>query len=444
MKRSCQYVSWGRYPKPPPTTETYRYYWTDQPLPATTHTLLPYGNGRSYGDCCLNGEEALIDMRPLDRFLSFNPETGILRCEAGTLLADILSTVVPHGWFLPVTPGTRFVTVGGAIANDVHGKNHHRTGTFGSHVRNLVLRRSDLGIVQCSQTENQQLFHATIAGLGLTGLILRAEIQLRPITNPGIHVETIRFPNLDGFFDLSIESDRDYEYTVAWIDCLARGRSLGRGHFIRGNHATPPEKLPPSPGKTWSFPVELPFPLINTWSLKAFNSLYYRKQLVQARHTFIHYEPFFYPLDGIRYWNRIYGRQGFLQYQCAVPTASAQESIRVLLEAIASAGKGSFLSVLKVFGNRPSPGMLSFPRPGVTLALDFPNEGQPTLDLLDQLDLIVAGAGGAVYPAKDARMSANHFQEYFPRWKEFESLMDPRFSSSFWRRVARATSCATS
>jgi FAD/FMN-containing dehydrogenase len=172
--------------------------------------------------------------------------------------------------------------------------------------------------------------------------------------------------------------------------------------------------------------------------------LYYRKQLVQARHTFIHYEPFFYPLDGIRYWNRIYGRQGFLQYQCAVPTASAQESIRVLLEAIASAGKGSFLSVLKVFGNRPSPGMLSFPRPGVTLALDFPNEGQPTLDLLDQLDLIVAGAGGAVYPAKDARMSANHFQEYFPRWKEFESLMDPRFSSSFWRRVARATSCATS
>ena len=444
MKHSYQYVSWGRYPKIPPAAEAYRYYWTDQPLPTTTHTLLPYGNGRSYGDCCLNGKEALIDMRPLDRFLSFNPETGILRCEAGTLLADILSTVVPHGWFLPVTPGTRFVTVGGAIANDVHGKNHHRTGTFGSHVRNLVLRRSDLGIVQCSQKENQQLFHATIAGLGLTGLILQAEIQLRPITNPGIHVETIRFPNLDGFFDLSIESDRDNEYTVAWIDCLARGRSLGRGHFIRGNHATSQEKLPPSPGKTWSFPVELPFPLVNTWSLKAFNSLYYRKQLVQTRHTYIHYEPFFYPLDGIRYWNRIYGRQGFLQYQCAVPTTSARESIRVLLETIASARKGSFLSVLKVFGNRPSPGMLSFPRPGVTLALDFPNEGQPTLDLLDQLDLIVAGAGGAVYPAKDARMSANHFQEYFPRWKEFESLVDPRFSSSFWRRVTRATSCATS
>ena len=430
------YPSWGRYPKAMPAA-VFRAHWEDEPLPNSPHSLLPYGNGRSYGDSCLNGGGALLDMRGLDRALSFDRSTGVLRCEAGVLLADILALVVPMGWFLPVTPGTRFVTVGGAIANDVHGKNHHRTGTFGQHVLRLALQRSDRGTLLCSPTENPELFHATMGGLGLTGAILWAEIRLRPIANAGVDFETIRFANLDAFFDLSEESDRDYEYTVAWIDCLARGKSLGRGLFIRGNHAPPQESLPLPPRRTRTFPVDLPFPLVNAWSLRTFNGLYYRKQMARTRRVISHYEPFFYPLDSILHWNRLYGRRGFLQYQCVVSPDSAKESIRALLETIATAKSGSFLAVLKVFGDRRSPGLLSFPRPGATLALDFPNQGQRTLDLLDQLDKIVVSASGAVYPAKDARMSGDHFQRYFPRWEEFQRYIDPRLSSSFWRRVMR-------
>ncbi len=428
------YVSWGRYPKAIPAA-VHRVHWTDELLPNTTCSLLPYGNGRSYGDSCLNDGGVLLDMRDLNRMLSFDRSTGVLRCEAGVLLADILVLAVPMGWFLPVTPGTRFVTVGGAIANDVHGKNHHRTGTFGQHVLGMALRRSDRGIVLCSATENTELFHATIGGLGLTGVILWAEIRLRPIANHAVDSETIRFPNLDAFFDLSSESDRDYEYTVAWVDCLARGNALGRGLFMRGSHAAPQERLPAPSGRTRSFPVDMPFPLVNAWSLRAFNNLYYRKQLARVHRSITHYKSFFFPLDNILHWNRLYGRRGFLQYQCVVSPESAKESVRALLEAIATARSGSFLSVLKVFGNRFSPGLLSFPRPGVTLALDFPNQGRRTLDLLDQLDRIVASAGGAVYPAKDARMSGEHFLQYFPRWKEFQRHIDPRFSSSFWRRI---------
>ena len=431
------YASWGRYPKSSPAAIFHRH-WQDEALPEGETSLLPFGNGRSYGDSCLNNGGALLDMRGLNRILSFDRCTGILRCETGVLLADILTLVVPMGWFLPVTPGTRFVTVGGAIANDVHGKNHHRTGTFGQHILRLALQRSDLGTVMCSPEINAELFSATIGGLGLTGVILWAELQLRPVANAGVASETIRFSNLDEFFTLSSESDKDYEYTVAWIDCLAQGTSLGRGLFMRGNHAAP-QPTPPSPAKnTRSFPIELPFPLVNAVSLRAFNALYYRKQLARVRRAITHYEPFFYPLDGILHWNRMYGRQGFFQFQCVVPTHSAKEAIRELLHAIAAARSGSFLAVLKVFGDKPSPGLLSFPRPGATLALDFPNQGQRTLDLLSNLGTIVAAAGGAVYPAKDAGMLGGHFRLYFPHWAEFQQYVDPRFSSSFWRRVIGA------
>lgn len=429
-----QYSSWGRYPPSNPAAVFLRH-WQDELLPGGDTALLPYGNGRSYGDSCLNNGEALLDMRGLNRILSFDRCTGILRCEAGVLLADILRLVVPMGWFLPVTPGTRFVTVGGAIANDVHGKNHHRTGTFGKHILRLALQRSDLGTVMCSPEATTELFNATIGGLGLTGAILWAELRLRPIANAGVDSETIRFANLDAFFALSSESDKDYEYTVAWIDCLAHGKSLGRGLFMRGNHAAPQPTHPSSPKKKHSFPLELPFPLVNTLSLRAFNALYYRKQPGRVRRTVTHYEPFFYPLDGILHWNRMYGRRGFFQFQCVVPPHSAKETIRELLQAIAAARSGSFLAVLKVFGDKPSPGLLSFPRPGATLALDFPNQGQRTLDLLSNLGTMVAAAGGALYPAKDACMSGEHFQSYFPRWPEFKKHVDPRFSSSFWRRV---------
>jgi FAD/FMN-containing dehydrogenase len=433
-----QYNSWGRYPRLAPAAVS-RRHWTDEPLPNASSSMLPYGNGRSYGDSCLNDHGLLLDMRSLDRMIAFDPVAGVLRCESGVLISDILAFAVPQGWFPAVSPGTRFVTVGGAIANDVHGKNHHRTGSFGQHVSRFALQRSDQGIVHCALNENSALFHATIGGLGLTGIILWAEIQLRRIVNTAMTTETIRFPNIEAFFDLSQQSDTDYEYTVAWVDCLAKGSSLGRGLFLRGNHASVQETRPPEPRKAIGFPTDLPFPLVNALTLKAFNELYYHKQFSPTRRKVMHYEPFFYPLDSIRNWNRLYGRKGFLQYQCVVPPEVAKSSIRALLEAIAAARTGSFLAVLKIFGDQPATGLLSFARRGTTFALDFPNRGQATLDLLEQLDRIVAAAGGAVYPAKDARMSAHHFQQYFPRWNEFQKFIDPNFSSSFWRRVSRTT-----
>jgi FAD/FMN-containing dehydrogenase len=378
----------------------------------------------------------LLDARGLDRYIAFDPGTGILRCEAGVLLSEILELTVPRGWFLAVTPGTKLVTVGGAIANDVHGKSHHRMGTFGCHVRQFELLRSDGTHLLCSPTENPEWYQATIGGLGLTGLILWAEIALKPIANPYIDLETIRYGHLDEFFQLSSESDRDFEYTVSWIDCLARGRSLGRGLFMRANHAAAlcPDR-PRAPHRGFTFPVEPPLSLVNGVTLRAFNFLYYHRQLKKQQRAIVHYDPFFYPLDAIRQWNRLYGRRGFLQYQCVVPFREGAASLQEILGRIAAAGSGSFLAVLKVFGDIASPGLLSFPRPGITLALDFPNRGRKTLDLLESLDEVVRRAGGAVYPAKDARMSRYSFQQYFPQWEMLQRYRDPHFSSSFWRRV---------
>ena len=433
------YESWGRYPSLPQTAR--RLDWRQASLPVTStneETYLPFGNGRSYGDSCLSSNGVLLDTRGLDRFMTFNPETGHLRCEAGVLLADILALVVTQGWFLPVTPGTKYVTLGGAIANDVHGKNHHQAGTFGCHVRCFELLRSDGQRLICSPTQNAEWFRATIGGLGLTGIIVWAEIALQRIAHPAIYLETIRFPNLTAFFELSASSDRDYQYTVAWIDCLAKGPKLGRGVFMRGNQATALCPVqPPLPKRRLHIPLVPPLSLVNGLSLRLFNTLYYYKHSQSITRSIVNYEPFFYPLDVIGSWNRIYGPRGFLQYQCVVPSVDGQLVIRDILQRIASAGSGSFLAVLKVFGDKPSPGLLSFPRPGVTLALDFPFQGNKTLHLLAQLDGLVAAAGGAVYPAKDARLSAAHFRQFFPDWKDLVAFKDPRFMSSFWRRVTQ-------
>lgn len=407
-----------------------------RPLPAVEGSMLPYGNGRSYGDSCLNDGGNLLHAHRLNHFISFDPSNGQLECEAGVQLAEILDLVVPQGWFVPVTPGTRFVTVGGAIANDVHGKNHHRAGNFGRHVLELELLRSDDSRRICSHTENPDWFAATVGGLGLTGLITRARIQLRRIAGPWMSTEVHRFENLDGFFRLSENSDRDYEYTVAWIDCLATGRSLGRGLFTRANHAPAhPDQQPTRPSRHLRVPFTPPLSMINRFTLRSFNALYYLRQHRQVVHAVTHYEPHFYPLDAIGDWNRIYGPRGFMQYQCVVPPNDAEDRVAQLLRVIAASGSGSFLAVLKQFGTLPSPGMLSFPRPGTTLALDFPNQDTRTLSLLNRLDDIVVEAGGAVYPAKDARMSGAHFRRYFPAWESFRPFVDPRFSSSFWRRV---------
>lgn len=426
-------LSWGRYPRQP--QRVYSLWNRHAPLPTLDVKLLPYGNGRSYGDVCLNSEGALLHTRGLDHFISFDREHGCLTCEAGLTLADILTVIVPRGWFLPVTPGTKFVTLGGAIANDVHGKNHHRSGSFGHFVRRLELLRSDGSRFICSRSDHPDWFAATIGGLGLTGLITWAQIQLRPICNEWLAAETLRFGSISEFFELSAESARDYEYTVAWIDSTSRKRP-GSGVFFRANHA--PSALHPlalARSRSGGVPFAVPFSVVNRFSVGVLNSAYFHGSRPNPSPKLVHYEPFFYPLDVIRDWNRLYGPKGFLQYQCALPPPSAREALCDLLEKIRASGEGSFVSVLKVFGDAPKAGLLSFPRPGVTLALDFPISGPSTFALLNELDGVVMSAGGAGYPAKDARMSASVFREGFKDLDRFIRFVDPSFSSTFWRRM---------
>lgn len=438
LGKTGQPQSWGRYPKVQ-HSQVQSIYWRSE-LPDLSNLeqpVLPYAYGRSYGDSCLNEGGISLDISHLRRFISFDENTGHLRCEAGVSLAEILEVMVPRGWFLPVSPGTRFVSVGGAIANDIHGKNHHRAGTFGCHVTCFELLRSNGERLVCSPSQNSELFRATIGGLGLTGIILWAEFRLKPIVNPYIDMDHIRFASLDEFFEISAESDQDYEYTMSWVDLLIGGKNLCRGIFMRGNH-NQSRALASKPVKK-RLPLALPFNfpsfMLNTLTVKTFNELFYHAQLGKSIHKIVPYDPFFYPLDSIHDWYRMYGKRGFLQYQFVVPFANANEAMREILGRIRRSGEGSFLTVLKKFGAIQSPGMLSFPRPGLTLALDFAYGGSKTLKLLAELDRIVLQSGGAVYPAKDARMSAGSFQAFFPGWKEFAQYIDPHFSSSFWRRV---------
>lgn len=439
---AMRYASWGRYPKAAPRAVIPVRWRDDLPdLGATVGSVLPYGHGRSYGDSCLNDDGTLLDVSGLNRFIAFDDQSGFLRCEAGVMLANILAAFVPRGWFLPVSPGTKFVSVAGAIANDIHGKNHHRAGTFGRYVTRFELVRSTGERLICSPDEHADLYRATIGGLGLTGLITWAEIRLKPITNAYIDEEQIRFDSLDAFMALTAESDATHEYTMSWADCLHGGAGYVRGHFMRGNHNTSPElaNKPPAEKPSIGVPVNLPGALLNTWTVKAFNRAYYHRQRAKSVRKVIPYEPFFYPLDAIKDWNRMYGTRGFLQYQCVVPFDNDNAAIKEVFTRITRSGEGSFLVVLKTFGTLCSPGMLSFPKPGVTLALDFPFRGVRTLHLLDDLDGVVRASGGAVYPAKDARMSAESFQAFYPQWQQFARFIDPQFSSSFWRRVTGTT-----
>lgn len=404
-------------------------------------SVLAFGMGRSYGDSCLNDGGALLDTRGLDRLVAFDRDSGVLEIEAGVTLASILrhltQTAEPgRTWFPPVSPGTKFVTVGGAIANDVHGKNHHTAGCFGNHVLSFHLLRSDGTIRLCSPTQDAALFAATIGGLGLTGLVLSARLQMRRVPSMWLEVEDIRFDDLAGFAELSAGSGADWDYTVAWTDCLARGRALGRGIFTRARHI---DRAGPPPALTTqrrSVPVDMPGLMLNGVSVAAFNAVYWRRAPRVPARRVASYEPVFYPLDAIGQWNRIYGVRGFHQYQCVIPTATAADAVAALLRAIAAARQGSFLAVLKTLGGRASPGLLSFPMPGTTLALDFPNRGAPTYDLLNRLDAVTAEAGGRIYPAKDGRVSAGDFQRGYPEWRNFASHVDRHFSSSFWRRVS--------
>lgn len=425
-------------------------YFSDEAVAAmglaeSGRTMLARGLGRSYGDSALNADQILLDVNGLDRFIHFDAASGIVECEAGVTLAAILQLLETRDsdqrWFLPVTPGTKFVTVGGAIANDVHGKNHHRAGCFGNHVLSFQLLRSNGEILNCSPNSNPALFQATIGGLGLTGLILSARVALQAVAGLWLEAESFRYENLDRFHQISSASLTDWEYSVAWIDCLAAGANLGRGVFTRARHVAPAPGMDQlrfdSHGQPrLSLPFDLPSFAMNRTSIGIFNTMLWHKASARPRRQITHYDPVFYPLDAIGGWNRLYGASGFYQYQCVVPTSTARDAIRELLGLISQSGQASFLAVLKTFGTVVSPGMLSFPMPGVTLALDFPNRGFGTLALLDQLDRVTQSAGGRIYPAKDGRVSAAAFQQGYPDWRQFSTMIDPGFSSSFWRRVS--------
>ena len=391
-----------------------------------------HGMGRSYGDACLNPQGTLWLTTGLDHFIAFDDRTGRLVCEAGVLLCDIQRLAVPRGWILPVTPGTQLVTVGGAIANDVHGKNHHVLGAFGDHVQRLTLLRTDGETIQCGPDERPDWFAATVGGVGLTGVIVQAEIQLRRIPGPWLETETIPYANLDEFFQLADDSEAQWEHTVSWIDCIPG--SGGRGVFMRGNPVAA-KRQPAPPGRQLTMPIVPPVSLVNRLSLRPFNMAYYHLKKWRAGRAVTHYEPFFYPLDNLLEWNRMYGPRGFFQYQSVVPRGVARDAVQSMLQEIARFGDGSFLAVLKTFGNRAPVGMLSFAQPGATLALDFPNHGEHTQKLFARLDAIVTEARGRIYLAKDARMPRALFEAGYPRLPEFLKYRDRGISSGLSRRL---------
>ncbi len=393
---------------------------------------LAYGMGRSYGDVCLNAHGTLWGTRSLDRFIAFDAGTGRLRCEAGVLIETIQRTFGPHGWLLAVTPGTQFVTVGGAIANDVHGKNHHRQGSFGQHVLAITLLRTNGECIECGPNERPEWFAATIGGLGLTGVIVTVELQLMRVPSVWLETQTTPFNDLVGFFHLTEQHSSHYEYTVAWVDCLAKRQV--RGLLMSAQHVEHGEWMS-AKRRQLSVPFTPPLSLINRVSLQLFNTAYYHLNARRVAQRRVHYEPFFYPLDSVFGWNRLYGRRGFFQYQSVVPSSVGFDATQAMLVEIARAGAGSFLTVLKTFTECRSPGLLSFPRPGVTLALDFPNQGARTLALFKRLDAIVSAAGGRLYCAKNAVMSPELFAAGYPRLAEFLLYRDPGISSDLSRRL---------
>jgi L-gulonolactone oxidase len=426
--------SWGRITRPRQSTATPRFIDDVAGVLRSRGSapVLATGLHRSYGDSNLNSAGRLIDMTRLDRIISLDTEAGVLKAEAGLSIDEALQIIVPKGWFFRTTPGTRFVTLGGAIANDVHGKNHHRVGSFGNSVRSLTLVRSDGG----SELDagSGDLFQATVGGLGLTGVITSVEIELERIPSSFIEVQRMPFANVREFFQLS-EMPAAHEHTVAWVDCTSGGRLLGRGILQRANWSASGGHHSHVRGTSLAVPTEMPGFLLNRHSVRVFNGVYHWLQKSGRQRTTVHYAPFFYPLDAIARWNRLYGPRGFYQYQCVIPPESAEQAVEEILKQVSGRGGGSFLAVLKTLGSIPSRGMLSFPREGTTLALDFPNRGAATLDLLSRLDRIVDEAGGRLYAAKDGRMPASMFRKGYPKLDRFLPHVDPAMTSDFWRRV---------
>ena len=436
---SAPFESWGRYPTY--SANVIPLHWQGDfsaIAPGLLNGALPVGMGRSYGDGCLLKDGNLLVTTQMNRLISFDPETGLLTAEAGITLAQILDFAVPRGFFLPVTPGTKYVTLGGAIANDVHGKNHHFAGTFGCHITQLELIRSDGTRKLCTPVENSDWYSATIGGLGLTGFISWATVRLRPIVSRKIEYEGIQFHGLDEFLDLT-EQSKDVEFTMSWVDVTSTGRNFARGIFMQGDHSAKRDELTPSAKPKLIFPFEAPGFALNHLSVGLFNTAYFHKQIHKRVVGLQDYEPFFYPLDMVLHWNRMYGKRGLLQFQYVIPWEHAKEGTIAVLREVAQSGLASFLAVLKAFGDVPSPGMMSFPKPGITLALDFPIKPDKTFPLFHRLAEMTREFGGRLYPAKDAAMTASQFQAFYPQWEQFARYRDPLLCSSFWERVTQSS-----
>lgn len=410
---------WGRYPHIDSTESRPAHVQSIQSLLESLQTpdLIARGLGRSYGDSALARHS--LQTQRLDHFLNFDETTGLLRCSAGVSFAEILKLFVPKGWFLPVTPGTQFVTLGGAIASDVHGKNHHVDGSISDHIISLSLCLASGEIIQCSPTQNRTLFLATCGGMGLTGVILEASLQLIAIDSAYIEETTWKTANLEETLAL-FEAHQSATYSVAWIDCLSTGKQLGRSLLMLGEHATHNRALTLAKPSKLSIPIEMPNALLNAYSVKAFNAAYYNKVRQRQSQRLVHYAPYFYPLDSIQNWNRLYGKQGFTQYQFVLPKDAGLEGMSTILKKIAHSKRGSFLAVLKAFG-KGNDNYLSFPTEGYTLALDFKIDSN-LFTFLDELDRIVLDYGGRIYLAKDARMTEATFKQSYPRWEQFQEV----------------------
>lgn len=425
-------TNWGNFPVVEKEMRSEDSFKKIKEFVLNHNEIIARGNGRCYGDASLG--ESIFSTKKLNKFINFDRLNGVIECESGVLLSDVLEIAVPQGYFLYVTPGTKFVSVGGAIASDVHGKNHHAEGCFSEYVIEFKLMTESGEIITCSREENSEKFWATIGGMGLTGIILTAKFKLKNIESAYIRQESIKAENLDEIFKLFDESE-NWTYTVAWIDCLQKGKNIGRSILMRGEHAFQhelPQKFSKTPlrlKKKLSPTVPFYFPgfVLNAFTVKVFNWLYYKKQSKKEVKNFIDYETFFYPLDAINDWNKIYGKSGFIQYQMVIPKEAGKEGMKRILETIAKSGNGSFLAVLKLFGKHNPEAYNSFPVEGYTLALDF-KVNSKLKKLVDQLDAIVQEFGGRIYLTKDS-MSRSSLTNYL------KNIQNPKFVSLQHKRI---------
>lgn len=431
MSEIKKYKSWGNYPSCIQEGESFE----ERKYEALETKYLPYGRGRSYGDSCLNSEGLVLDSSKISSLIEFDTKNGIFEGGSGMTFGDLLAIIIPHSFFVPVSPGTQYATLGGGLANDVHGKNHHFEGSFGNHIISFKLFR-DGEVIECSRKKNAEIFRATIGGLGLTGFVISVKIKLKKIVNAFIDVESIKFNSLEEFFLLSEESETKYEYLVSWIDCTSSKKNLCNGIFSRGNHSDDNNLGNSIQNKlNITYPFRQKRSFVNQYTLKPFNFVYYNKQIRKTVKSTEYYKNFFYPLDSIKKWNNIYGSNGFLQHQSLIPKENAIKNLSKMLKLIRESKQGSFLVVLKVMGNIKSEGIMSFPSEGVTLAIDFAFRGTSTLELFKKLNEIVMSSGGKIYPAKDACMSSEDFKFAYPNWSTLNKLKDKKITSNFWKRV---------